>query len=116
MPFNAADFASEQYCYLTTTGRLTGKKHAIEVWLTLSGSTLYILNGPARSNWVKNVMHNPRVTIRIRETVFDAVARIVDDAEEAAHAQRMTSAKYGVEAPEEWARNALVVAFDLAVD
>src|SRR5580765_389740 len=36
MPFDPEILAAEKYCYLTTTGRATGKKHMIEVWLTLS--------------------------------------------------------------------------------
>jgi deazaflavin-dependent oxidoreductase (nitroreductase family) len=112
LPFDP-QLATEKYCYLTTTGRVTGKEHTIEVWLTLLGSTLYILNGPVRSKWVKNVMHNPRVTIRIRDTLVGALARVVDDIDEAARARRMTSAKYGAEAPEEWTRNALVVSFSV---
>jgi hypothetical protein len=34
------DLAGEQYCYLTTTGRVTAKPHTIEIWFALEGSTL----------------------------------------------------------------------------
>ena len=27
--------AGETYCYLTTTGRVTGKPHTIEIWFAL---------------------------------------------------------------------------------
>ena len=37
--------AKEDYCYLTTTGRVSGKPRKIEIWFMLQGSTLYMLSG-----------------------------------------------------------------------
>ena len=37
--------AGEDFCYLTTTGRVTGRPHEIEIWFALDGATLYMLSG-----------------------------------------------------------------------
>ena len=35
----------DDFCYLTTTGRTTGKPHRIEIWFAREGSTVYVLAG-----------------------------------------------------------------------
>ena len=42
LPSRAAD---EDYCYLTTTGRVSGEPREIEIWFGLAGDTLYMLSG-----------------------------------------------------------------------
>ena len=75
--------AEESYCYLTTTGRVTGNPHEIEIWFGLKGDTLYLLSGNMdKSDWVKNLLKNPSVTVRIARKTFSATARIVTDKEE----------------------------------
>ena len=77
--------AGEQYCYLTTTGRKTGNPHTIEIWFALppDSPTLYILSGGGdRSDWVKNIQHNPNVQARIKGTTFEGSGRIVQSQEE----------------------------------
>ena len=39
---------NESYCYLTTTGRVTGNPHEIEIWFGLKETTLYLLSGNGR--------------------------------------------------------------------
>jgi deazaflavin-dependent oxidoreductase (nitroreductase family) len=112
--------AGEEFCYLTTTGRVTGNPHQIEIWFGAQGNSIYLLSGGGRdSDWVKNLLKNPDVTVRIAKTVFSATARLVTDPEEEMAARYMLAGKYqeweeGQERTlSEWARTALVVAFDL---
>jgi deazaflavin-dependent oxidoreductase (nitroreductase family) len=59
-------FVEEQYCYLTTRGRVSGRPHRIEIWFALDGSTLYLLSGGReRSDWVKNLRATPEVTVEL---------------------------------------------------
>jgi deazaflavin-dependent oxidoreductase (nitroreductase family) len=119
MTFNLQDLAGEDYCYLTTTGRVTGRPHTVEIWFALHGSTLYILSGGLdRSDWVKNALREPQVSIKIRDRVFAGLARRVRDADEDALARKLLYDKYSpVEDDlEEWARTSLPMAFDLTVD
>ena len=39
------DLAQEEYCYLTTTGRVSGNPHEIEIWFGMKDNTLYLLSG-----------------------------------------------------------------------
>ena len=56
-----ASLADESYCYLTTTGRVSGEPREIEIWFALDGTTLYMLSGGRDgSDWVKNLLRAPR--------------------------------------------------------
>ena len=41
----APALAAEDYCYLTTTGRVSGEPREIEIWFALEGGSLYMLSG-----------------------------------------------------------------------
>jgi len=110
--------AEERYCYLTTTGRITGKPHEIEIWFSCKDNTLYLLSqGMDRSDWVKNLLKNPSVTVRIREQTFQATARLVEDKEEELAARNLHADKYNERkvngSLSGWAKSALVVGIDI---
>lgn len=110
--------AEEEYCYLTTTGRLSGRPHEIEIWFAIEERSLYLLSGGGdRSDWVKNLRANPAVTMRIAKHIFTGSARIVGDNEEEMLARRLLAAKYQRwregRPLSEWARTALTVAIDV---
>ena len=110
-------FAADDFCYLTTTGRVTGRPHTIEIWFALEGYTLYMLSGGgADADWVKNLMRRPEVTVRIRDAVYAGQARVVEGGDEDALARRIVVGKYQPgygEDLSDWGRESLVVAFDL---
>lgn len=63
---SVGSLAAEQHCYLTTTGRSSGEPREIEIWFALAGSTAYMLSGGRdRSNWVRNLIADPDVEVRI---------------------------------------------------
>jgi deazaflavin-dependent oxidoreductase (nitroreductase family) len=120
-PLPSPLLADEAYCYLTTAGRVTGKPHEIEIWFGSVGNTCYLLSGGGnRSDWVKNLTKNPSVTVRIGGQTFRAVARIVDDEEEAMTARNLLADKYNERnangSLSKWARTALPVALDIPVN
>ena len=111
--------ANEDFCYLTTTGRVTGRPHEIEIWFCLvpETRTLYMLSGGReRSDWVKNLRRNPEVTIRIAGEHFGGRARETSDAEEDGLARRLLVEKYESSPGRlaNWRRSALPVAVDLS--
>ena len=56
----------EPFCYITTTGRVTGRPHPVEIWFALDGATLYLLSGGGRrSDWVRNLERHSEVSVRI---------------------------------------------------
>ena len=113
-----AALANENYCYLTTTGRVTGKPHEIEIWFGVNEGALYLLSGGMdRSDWVQNLLKNPSVAVRIAKHTFTGTARIVKDEKEDKMARYLLAEKY--QEWEEgktlsgWARTALPVRIDL---
>ena len=115
-----ASLAKEEYCYLTTTGRVTGKPHQIEIWFGLHNNSLYLMAGNPRSDWVKNLLKDPQVTVRIAKHHFTGRARLIQDEQEEITARNMLADKYNERETDgslsEWARTALPVAVDLKGD
>jgi deazaflavin-dependent oxidoreductase (nitroreductase family) len=109
--------ADESYCYLITSGRVSGEPREIEIWFGLDGNTLYMLSGGGeRSDWVKNLMREPRVSVRIGSETFAGRARIVNDDEEDERARRLLLDKYTPAYRgdlSDWGQSALPVAVDL---
>ena len=110
--------ASEQYGYLTTTGRTSGEPREIEIWFALEGSVVYLMSGGRdQSHWVRNLLAESQVSMRIGETTFTAVARVVEaETEEDALVRPLLLAKYapGHEGDlSEWGRRSLPVAIEM---
>lgn len=84
----------EPYCYLTTTGRRSGRSRTIEIWFAGSGERLYLLseNGD-RSQWVRNIRADPAVLIRLGDETWRAMAHPVEEPEDI-QARRLVATKY----------------------
>jgi deazaflavin-dependent oxidoreductase (nitroreductase family) len=118
MPADLLSLAGEDFCYLTTAGRVTGRPHEIEIWFAIKDRTLYMLSGGRdRSDWVKNLRRTPEVTVRMAREHFEGQARVVEDAEEDELARRLLVEKYEHRPGSlaNWRRTALPAAVDLAV-
>jgi deazaflavin-dependent oxidoreductase (nitroreductase family) len=111
------ELAGERYAYLTTPGRSRGRPREIEIWFHLEGRTIYLLaEGRGRANWVRNLMADPSVSVRIGDQTFPGTARLVEDDEEEAAARRALPAKYQEGYSEDltdWSITALPIAVDL---
>jgi deazaflavin-dependent oxidoreductase (nitroreductase family) len=114
---NLKILAEEDFCYLTTTGRVTGRSHTIEIWFAINGQTLYMLSGGRdKSDWVKNALHTPAVQVKINNTILTGQARLVNDTEEDAMARKLVFEKYVPRSSDDlvdWSRTSLPVAVDL---
>lgn len=109
---------AEPFCYLTTTGRRSGRPHEIEIWFGAAGPTLYLLaGGRDRSDWVRNLQANPSVQVRIGGRSFAAHARILGGGtEEDVAARALLVGKYqtpGTEDLRGWGEASLAIALDL---
>ena len=112
-------FKGEAFCYLTTTGRVTGRPHTIEIWFALDGRTLYMLSGGRDgSDWVKNLQYTPEVIVSIAGERFEGRARVIEDSGEDELARRLLVDKYerNTGSLSNWRRTALPVAVELISD
>ena len=77
---------------LTTEGRSSGQARHVVVEYRRHGSKFYIVSGWGKNtDWYKNVLRNPRVTIQLGGEVLDAKAIPVDNPPEALSALYMFS-------------------------
>ena len=111
--------AADDYCYLTTTGRRTGRPHRIEIWYAAEGDTLYLLSGGgSSSDWVQNLTIEPAVRVEVGGVERAARARLLDDGgDEEQRARSLVFAKYAPRSDSDltsWRDRALPVALDLA--
>lgn len=57
---------NDDYCYLTTRGRVTRTEHEIEIWYVREGTVVYLLAGAGeQSDWVRNLQVDSSVRVRI---------------------------------------------------
>jgi deazaflavin-dependent oxidoreductase (nitroreductase family) len=108
--------ADLDYCYLTTTGRHTGRPHRIEIWFAVADGVVYLLSGGGeRSDWVRNLTISPDVILELGDERHAARARIVSDPDEDALARRLLVEKYSPRYRgdlTEWGRTSLPIAIE----
>jgi deazaflavin-dependent oxidoreductase (nitroreductase family) len=109
-----------EYCYLTTTGRRSGRPHRIEIWFASADDgcdRIYLLSGGRENaDWVRNLRANSAVIVEIGRRRFSGRARVIEGEPEEALARRLVYEKYRYRTRdelEEWRDTALPVAIDL---
>jgi deazaflavin-dependent oxidoreductase (nitroreductase family) len=123
MQLNETDWlarsARNLFLYLTTTGRRSRRPHRIEIWFAAHHGKLYLLSGGRdRSDWVRNLQANGRVTVELAGEQHVGVARVLEPGTaEDRLARELLVAKYEPvehDSLEEWGRTSLpvVIEFD----
>jgi len=116
-----ADHVDDDFCYLTTRGRVTGDAHEIEIWFaldTVSPTTLFLMAGGGDgSDWVRNLRAEPGVTVRVGDNIYAARARVVDaESDEDERARTLVHDKFAPRYSDdltEWRGRALPVAIEV---
>jgi len=109
----------EDFCYVTTTGRVTGRLHRIEIWYAVAPdqpTTIYLLaGGRERSDWVRNLAAASRCTIEIAGRSYSGTARVLQaGTDEDSAARDLVHDKYAQgDDLVAWRAEALPVAIDL---
>jgi HSP20 family protein len=83
---------------LTVTGRVSGRKISQPVWFVQEGDILYLL--PVRgsdSQWFKNVLENPTITLTARRVTLTTNAIPITDHAKVREIVEKFRAKYGAE-------------------
>ena len=112
-----AELAATDFCYVTTTGRATGRPHRIEIWFAArpDHDTIFMLSGGReRADWVRNLVASPRCTVEIGDAHFVGYGRVIEGTDEDEPARTLVHDKYarGDELAS-WRATALPVAIDL---
>jgi deazaflavin-dependent oxidoreductase (nitroreductase family) len=85
--------------YLTTYGWKTGRQHKIEIWFVEYNGRYYIISEREdNAHWVRNIMHNSKVSFSLNDTTFEGAARIVNrekESELATEVSKLMNTKYG---------------------
>ena len=94
-PDDVSDVPDVECCDLTTTGRRSGRPHAIEIWFGVLDDGLCLIsgNGPG-ADWYRNLLAEPRVEVRIAGASRSMRARPVTDATERRRVGDVMGAKY----------------------
>jgi hypothetical protein len=90
--------ANDRTIDITTTGRLSGRSHRIEIWFHNLDGRLFITGLPGRRGWYANLAANPDFTFHLKETVradIPAHARPITDESERRDVLRAILARLG---------------------
>jgi deazaflavin-dependent oxidoreductase (nitroreductase family) len=113
----AAELAALDFCYVTTTGRTTGKPHRIEIWFAAhpERDTIFMLSGGRdRSDWVRNLVASPSCTVEFGSETFRGYARVIEGTDEDELARTLVHDKYASgDDLAGWRATALPLAIDL---
>ena len=112
--------ASLAFCYVETTGRVSGRPHLVEMWFASDPVRVrvYLLSGGRDdSDWVLNLRNEPRVRVRLDGRWYEAAAEEIEGRADEPLARRLLAAKYQGWTEGRplsgWARHSLPVAIDL---
>ncbi|TLY15683.1 MAG: nitroreductase family deazaflavin-dependent oxidoreductase [Thaumarchaeota archaeon] len=88
----------QQFLYLTTTGRKTGKPHKIEIWFVARDGKYYLVSEHQdRSHWVQNLKDDPKISFTVGKDTYRGRGRMIDRKNESELAAKITAlmnAKY----------------------
>src|SRR5271157_1761879 len=84
----------EQFAYLTTIGRKSGKPHTVELWFALADGEIYLSHEGATTDWMRNLASNGRVSIRVGGANLEADAEIPEEGIAIKAGQRVLYEKY----------------------
>jgi deazaflavin-dependent oxidoreductase (nitroreductase family) len=87
--------SGEDFAYLTTTGRRSGKPHRIEIWFAIEDRRMFMLSGGGeRADWVRNIQKNGDVRIQVGSQSTQARARVARAGAEDQRARELLDGKY----------------------
>lgn len=66
---------------LVTTGRKSGKEHAVEIRVVFYKNKFYFSRRNPDSDWLKNALYNPNVKIKYQGDTILGTALLVNDKE-----------------------------------
>jgi deazaflavin-dependent oxidoreductase (nitroreductase family) len=99
-PRDLEPLKKEQFAYLTTIGRKSGRSHTVELWFALADGKIYLSHEGAATDWMRNISSNSRVSVKVGGVNVEAEAVILDGGIAMKAGQRSLYEKYYGRAPE----------------
>jgi deazaflavin-dependent oxidoreductase (nitroreductase family) len=85
----------EKFVYLTTRGRKSGRDHEVELWFAISEGRVYLSHEGKHTDWMKNLIKDGNVKMKIGSEIFNGIARITEgDSHERTKGMRALYSKY----------------------
>lgn len=108
------DLADERYCYLSTQGRVTGRRHTAELWFVPGDGGVYLMSGSGGlTQWCLNLQAEEQGVLRVDGRSWLArVTFLADDDPDRETVLREFHRRYdpeGKDRTDAWVRNATVV-------
>jgi len=82
--------------------------YSVNIWAVGIGDDAYIGTGPDGTNWTEHIAADPRVRLRVGNTLYALRAVPVTDADERRAVARRYADKYGMDPDQNWLADALV--------
>jgi len=80
---------------LSTTGRRSGQARTVTIWFVRDGERVYVQSGKeGKTDWYRNVLASPAVTLRFGAQRLRGRARAVEDTGEAERVHGLFEQKY----------------------
>jgi hypothetical protein len=86
--------------------------YSVNIWAVGIDRDAYIGTGPDGTNWSEYLQQDPRVRLRVGETLYPLLARPVTEREERRRVAGAYAEKYGLDSDENWVKDALVFRLD----
>ena len=86
--------------------------YSVNIWAVGIGRDAYIGTGPEGTHWSEYIAEDPRVRLRVGNTLYPLLARPVTDKDERRAVARRYAEKYGMDQDQNWLDKALVFRLD----
>jgi hypothetical protein len=108
-PADWSELASEETFQLETRPE---DPYSVNLWAVGIGRDVYIGTGPGGTTWSEHLEDDPRVRLRVGDTLYPLLARPVSDPTERRAVALAYADKYGLDQDENWLKDALVFRLD----
>lgn len=108
-PDDWSELASEETFQLETRPE---DPYSVNLWAVGIGRDVYIGTGPGGTSWSEYIQEDPRVRLRVGDTLYPLLARPVTDLRERRVVAQAYAEKYGLDSDENWLTDALVFRLD----
>ncbi|MCS6769966.1 MAG: nitroreductase family deazaflavin-dependent oxidoreductase [Candidatus Caldarchaeum sp.] len=91
-----AEYVKQRTLKITTKGRKTGNPHTVTIWFGVDEKGRMFVASLRNRDWVKNILANPEVEIKVKDLSRRMKAYVVESEEDKQTVQQLWRKKYGL--------------------